>query len=428
MSAFTSGDNIGTKYLENPIFDGVLSPITTQGEVTLNCRAEHGEMTRRRANMGRLASRAKSYPGGDVIDNLHIMPHELVFGWVNRQGRNQIPGHPNQIGFTSLNGLKWGDTSTDEELELRIRFIGLAKTPFIFDNVNQLKHGFSAIGVGSGTTFHTGEEDIFPGDKLYWSVIPRPKATANPLAEPRLEGGKYGDSGPGSRQGNPRIGTPRGKLRFRINPSRFNDMRPSINAAVSAMNKPMAAGGIADRPYEHLFSEHSLGQSPKPTPLQEYAMASLYSTVVKVVRGVRILQMLREQGALGNVDLNTVREVPLCEAIGIFSTDPAQRGPVNALINGMYLGLSSNNQKSRPYVTQLRNEIQSAFTTKGRPIRRETTASRYVQVATNCSNIDTTAHFRAAHFEARKRFATALCFAKPGQRLDVLIGHFLESF
>ena len=111
-----------------------------------------------------------------------------------------------------------GDYSTDEELELRLRFIGLAKTPFIFDNVNQLKHGFTCIGSGSGTSFHTGEEDIFPGDKLYWSVIPRPISGSDVY-----EGGQFGDNGPGSRQGNPRIGTPRGKFRFRINPARFND-------------------------------------------------------------------------------------------------------------------------------------------------------------------------------------------------------------
>jgi hypothetical protein len=86
------GDNQTTKYLDNPYFDGVVSAITTQSETTLNCRAEHSEMMQRRANMGKAAARAKSYPGGEVLDNLHIMPHELVFGWVSRQGRNQIPG------------------------------------------------------------------------------------------------------------------------------------------------------------------------------------------------------------------------------------------------------------------------------------------------------------------------------------------------
>jgi hypothetical protein len=107
-----TGDNVTTKYLENPYFDGVVSAITTQSETTLNCRAEHTEIAQRRANMGKAAARARSYPGGEVLDNLHIMPHELVFGWVNRQGRNQIPGHPNQIGFSSLNGLKWGKQLT----------------------------------------------------------------------------------------------------------------------------------------------------------------------------------------------------------------------------------------------------------------------------------------------------------------------------
>jgi hypothetical protein len=47
---------------------------------------------------------------------------------------------------------------------MRIRFVGLAKTPYLFENAYQLKHGFTSIGVGSGTTFHTGDEDIFPGN------------------------------------------------------------------------------------------------------------------------------------------------------------------------------------------------------------------------------------------------------------------------
>jgi hypothetical protein len=183
----------------------------------------------------------------------------------------------------------------------------LAKTPFIHDNANQLKHGFTGIGSGTGTSFHTGEEDIFPGDKLYWSVIPRPVGGSMELA-----GGQFGDSGPGSRQGTPMVGTPRGKLRFRINPSRFNDMRPSLNAAVSAMRKPMAQGGCADRPYEHLFSDISLGAAQtKPTPIVEYAMAL---AVTDGVAGVRFVRTCQKMG----IALDGVGEVELCERLGIF--------------------------------------------------------------------------------------------------------------
>ncbi len=94
-----------------------------------------------------------------------------------------------------MNGIQWGATSTDEELAMRIRFIGLAKTPFMFDNPGQLKHGFAAFPIGTGTTHHTGELEFFPGDPIEWDVIPRPRAVGR-----SLEGGQYGDDGPGSRQ------------------------------------------------------------------------------------------------------------------------------------------------------------------------------------------------------------------------------------
>lgn len=92
-----SGDNYVTKYNDNPYFDGIISAITTQGEATVNCRCDNGEVAQRRANMSKPLSRDVSYPGGDILDNLHVLPHELVFGWTSKQGRNAIPGHPNQV-------------------------------------------------------------------------------------------------------------------------------------------------------------------------------------------------------------------------------------------------------------------------------------------------------------------------------------------
>jgi len=418
-----AGDNVTTKYLENPYFDGVISAITTQGEVTLNCRAEYGELKTRRINMSSNATRAMSYPGGDVIDNMHIMPHELVFGWIYRQGRNMIPGHPNQIGFTTMNGMKWGMYSTDEEMEQRIRFIGIAKTPFVFDNQYQLKHGFTAIGVGSGTTMHTGEVDIFPGDKIHWAVVPRPRQIAVGGPEQYATGARYGDSGPNSRFGNPRVGTPRGKIRFRINPTRFNDMRPSINAAVSAMKKPMARGGIADRPYEHLFNENSLGGKPKPTPNQELAMALYYTSMVSMVRGIEVLQ--KERGA---IDLNTVDPVTLCDTIGVFNSSSATRSPIaEKLIDSWFMDISVNRNKSRIAYNDLKARVPSGFIRTGKVIKNNSTASRYVQIATNLGNIHLVGYLRAVHALARKNIGVALCYAKPGQRVDLLIGHFLEN-
>ena len=416
-----AGDNVTTKYLENPYFDGVLSPITTQGEVTVNCRAEYGELKARRINMSGNSTRAISYPGGDVLDNMHIMPHELVFGWINRQGRNMIPGHPNQIGFTTLNGMKWGNYSTDEEMEQRLRFIGLAKTPFIFDNQYQLKHGFTAIAVGSGTTFHTGEVDIFPGDKIHWSVVPRPRQISIMGVEKYPTGTKHGDMGPNTRFGNPRVGTPRGKIRFRINPSRFNDMRPCLNAAISAMKKPLARGGIADRPYEHLFNENSLGGKPKPTPNQELAMALYYTQMVSLVRGI---QILKDNG----VQVDNIDQVGLCDRIGVFNSNSATRPDLaEKLIDGWFMDTAVNRDKSRVAYNTLKSQIPSGFTRTGKVLRNNSTASRIAQIATNLGNIHLVAYMRAVHSLARKNIGVALCYAKPGQRVDLLIGHFLEN-
>ncbi len=83
MSGLTGG-NMAFRPGDNPYLSQVGSPITTQGEVTLNCRSESGEIQTRRRNMESNDKRARSYPGGEVLDNLQIMPFELVFGWINR--------------------------------------------------------------------------------------------------------------------------------------------------------------------------------------------------------------------------------------------------------------------------------------------------------------------------------------------------------
>ena len=81
--------------------------------------------------------------------------------------------------------------------------------------------------------------------------------------------GQYGDFGPGSRQGHVAYGTPHSKLRFRLNASKFNDVLPSLNHAVSCMRRTAAQGGISDRPNEHLFAEGSLGMNtPRLTAAQ----------------------------------------------------------------------------------------------------------------------------------------------------------------
>jgi hypothetical protein len=143
-----------------PLFQGIQSPLSVQGEITVNVQVDPGEVMQRRSNMQHDITRNKSYPGGDDIENLHILQGEAVFGWVDRQGRTRIPGNPSQIGFSAMGGIKYGRTANDEELAARIKFIGIAKANYKFDDPSQLKHGFACLAVGSTTTFNSGITDI----------------------------------------------------------------------------------------------------------------------------------------------------------------------------------------------------------------------------------------------------------------------------
>lgn len=75
-----------------PLFMGITSPLSVQGEVTVNVQVDPGEVQQRRNNMQHDISRNRSYPGGEDVENLHILQGEAVFGWVDRQGRNRVPG------------------------------------------------------------------------------------------------------------------------------------------------------------------------------------------------------------------------------------------------------------------------------------------------------------------------------------------------
>lgn len=406
------------QYRKNPYLDGVSSEITRQGEITKNCRADYGELTSRRRNAGNAVSSVRSYPGGDVLDNLQILPNEMVLGWVAKQGRGAIPGHPNATGFSAMNGIKWGDFSTDEELESRLRFLGIAKTPFYFDNEYQLKHGFTCISAGTMTTHHTGEREIFPGDKVAWSVFPRP---ATP-------GGTYPLELAGGRMGHPRLGTPRGKIRFRLNPVRFNDAKPSLNAAVSVMKKPTAMGGISDRPFEHLFFEYNLGGKPKMTAIQEMGMALMLTLCVAAVRAIVVLQ--RDL----NVTLANKTERELCDEIGVFRTD---NHPIrDALVDAWFMDVAANRAQSQASMERLRLANPGAFMAPNgaaaggnwRLRKNLTTESRYVQIAANLGNILLVAPLRAHQVQNRNVIGVGHSFAKSGQQVDIMLGHFLGHY
>jgi len=423
MSRSHANSNRIAVHAQNDYFMGVISAITRQSEVTVNVNFEGGEMIARRKNMDRDAWRAKSYQGGDNTENLHVLPHECVYGWVSRQGRNAVPGNPSQIGFTSLNGIKWGAYSTNEELESRIRFIGVAKGPYFVDDKSQLKHGFACVAAGTDTTFNTGEDDIHPGDMVEWRVVPRP--TGQP---PIMPGGQYGDGGAGTRQGTPWHGTPHGKLRFRTVVSRFNDVTPSLNHAVTAMLKDQAHGGIADRPFEHLFAPGALGpEQVKMRPNEEFAMALLVSDVVTIARGIEILR--RELPGYDQLS-----ETALVQRIGIFDPkrDAAAENVRKALIGGLYMGMPGGTTVTRKGFTDFKAKHPAGFV-QGRAEAKITRIpgnleSQYCQVATQLGRFKELAMIRSVHAVNRRTIGMALCSSTRGQRLDLLIGMFLRSF
>lgn len=415
-----SSGNVVNKYADNPYFDGVISPITTQGEITLNCRADKAELQQRRANM-QGSKKNTSYPEGSNLENQHILPHELCFGWTNKQGRNAIPGHPNHVGFTTLNGVNWGAYSTNEELTGRLRLLGIVKTPFFFDDVNQLQHGFTVIAAGTGTTHHTGEEDIYPGDVLQWDVVARPSVPGG-----YMPGGAFGDNGPGSRQTNPRVGTSRTRIRFRINPSHFNDMRPSINAMLGSIRKTQAQGGVSNVPFENLFERSRGGASGnfnRPTPANEHAMA-LSATMV--VTATSAIQLLVDRGLLQYAagPGNPSDELSLTDRIGVFETTDAKRQLFYDMVDNWFMGFAANASTSRPYNEQFRAKHRNAFDAiSGRLVRHRTTESRYAQVRYNLANMQELGWARAYHSVSRRRFGLAISFAKKGQGVDVMVSH-----
>jgi len=421
MSHF-NGNRLAT-HGQNDYFMGVLSAITPQSEVTVNVNFAGDEMLARRKNMDRDISRAKSYQGGDNTENLHVLQHEAVYGWISRQGRNAVPGNPSQVGFTSLNGIKWGAYSTNEELESRLRFIGIAKGCYFVDDKAQLKHGFACRAAGTDTTFNTGEDDIHPGDMIEWRVVPRP--TGNPAIMP---GGQFGDGGAGTRQGTPWHGTPHGKLRFRTVVSRFNDVTPPLNHAVSAMLKDMAHGGIADRPFEQLFSPGALSPDViKMRPNEEFAMSLLVSDVVTIARGIDILKR-----ALPGWE--TLSETQLVNAIGVFNPkrDAAAENVRKAIIGGLYMGMPGGGQASRTGFVEFRARHPGGFV-QGRGEQKLSRIpgnleSQYCQVATQLGRYKELAMARSVHAVSRRTIGMALCSSTKGQRLDLLMGMFLRTF
>lgn len=365
----------------------------------------------------------RTLPGADVAENHYVLPGELVFTWTTKQGRNTIPGNASVSAWSAMNGVKYAGLGGDEETQGRIRFVGLAKTPYFWDKSDQPKQGYAVIAFGTGTTHHTGEREFFPGDDVMFSVIQSPVKQG--VNQP-LPNGVYGDYGPGTRVGNPRSGTSRSKLRVRINPGRVNDMRPCFNPVLAAFRKPRREGGISDVPFENLTQIPTDG-SPKLTVVQEHAMYLAASTVVSLVAGLEFLgsasnetraALARFANAAAPVPAEqAARQIDLVNLIGVFETVPAKRDLLNKLMDSLYLQHPANLAYSRVEM----NKVKTLFPAEVTGRTKETTPSRYCQIRLGLANAQTLGYARAVHFFARSRIGHSISYSKPGQRLDLLI-------
>lgn len=415
------GGNLVHRPQDNGYLDGIISQITTQSEVTLNVMHDAHEVSGRKKNLQTRPGRI--YGGAEVAENHYILPGELVFGWVNKQGRNSVPGNPNFNGWTALNGVPFGSGGSNEELQNRIRFIGLAKTPYFWDKPDQPKHGCAVIAFGTGTTHHTGTREFFPGDDAIFSVVAQPLSlsSADSVNRP-YPGGQFGDYGPGTRVGNPRAGTSRSKLRMLINPARVKDMRPTFNPVLAAFRKTRREGGIADIPIEHMEVPPTDG-SLKPTPVQEQAMLLGLSTAVSLVAGLEYLAgaapqlvQLFAQPAAGPGG-EAARQMAVIERLGVFKTSLNERALLNDLIDCLYVDHASNKASSRRFLEQIKSSFKDNIGKEGTSNER-----RFTRARLGLSNIQTLGYARAVHAVQRTKVGKITTYAKPGNRVDIFVG------
>lgn len=418
------GGNLVHRPQDNGYLDGIISQITTQSEVTLNVMYDLSEVTGRKRALSQRPGRI--YGGAEVPENHYVLPGELVFGWVNKQGRNAMPGNPNFNGWTSLNGVPFGAGGVDEELQMLIRFIGLAKTPYFWDKPDQPKHGFAVIAFGTGTTHHTGTREFFPGDDAIFSVIAQPLKLTGAPNEPYPQG-QFGDYGPGTRVGNPRAGTSRSKLRMIINPARVKDMRPAFNPVLAAFRKTRREGGIADIPVENLEAPPTDG-TPKPTIVQEQAMLLGLSTAVSLVAGLEYLAeaapgLLTRFTAGADAATQVSRQMDVIDALGVFKTSLAQRTLLNGLIDSLFLDHPANKASSRVYLERIKTAFKDNVGKAGTSTER-----RFCRVRLGLSNTQTLGYARAVHFVQRTRIGRVTSYAKGGNRVDIFVQGCINAY
>lgn len=162
---------------------GRYQPIPAQAEITRNVFYDYAEAQLRAAN----ADAQDAYFGGNERTFLQVKPGEIVLA--QRHNGHVSGGYGmgkgREIGLTSVNGLRWGDYSSNpivaKELFLdSVYHVGVAKTENedgidSYGYTDPLEHGFSAIGSGSFSVPHYGPDPIYAGDILVYD-IPDPKA------------------------------------------------------------------------------------------------------------------------------------------------------------------------------------------------------------------------------------------------------------
>lgn len=140
-------------------------PTHILGPLTIICRADQMDMYARFKNPS-----SRSYPKGFGAASLSVYENEAVIGYK----RTRKGGLEYTIGFSSLNGLPFGEAETVEDLENKFYFIGLSRSDYhtIDDaskNMRAHRSGFAVAVFGFTSVRQKWPTDIYPGDKIMWS-------------------------------------------------------------------------------------------------------------------------------------------------------------------------------------------------------------------------------------------------------------------
>lgn len=140
---------------------------STQGALTVICRANTVDMYERKKNVG------PRYPGGVTTESLRVSHKDIVIGpkkCIASNGAEFIQG------FSSLSGLSFGEASSVEELEENYWCVGVSRSdhdtvPDASTNTVVNKQGWATLVGGITTITVKGDwrrKPISAGDELFW--------------------------------------------------------------------------------------------------------------------------------------------------------------------------------------------------------------------------------------------------------------------